>query len=119
MIDALVLLVLGALVLIFVAAPLLRSDATQVARVSRALGEVADLQSRNDMLLASLRDLEDDRATGKLTEEDYESLHSQLTAQAVEVLKQLDAATEREEQLARTAPGPVAVEQAPAADSDR
>ena len=119
MIDALVLLILGAVVLVFVAAPLLRSDAARTARASRAISEVADLQSRNDMLLASLKDLEDDRATDKLTDEDYESLRARLTAQAVEVLKQLDAAKAREEQIAQPAPGPVAVEQAPSADSDR
>ena len=95
------------------------AHAAQTARVSQAISDVADLQSRHDMLLGSLKDLEDDHATGKLTDEDYESVRGGLTAQAVQVLKQLDAAQEREQRTAQTAPRPVAVDSRPAADADR
>ena len=81
-----VILLVAAAVLVFVAAPLLRVDAAQAEEQSRRIGEASELQSRHDMLLAALKDLEDDRATGKLDDADYESLKTRLTAEAVEVL---------------------------------
>ena len=42
------------------------------------------------MLLASLRDLEDDRATNKLDEGDYRELQERLSAEAIVVMRRLD-----------------------------
>ena len=83
-------LLVGAGALCYVAAPLFRRDATEAERVARTLGEAADLQSRREMLLASLRDLEDDRATDKIDEADYEVSHARLSAEAIEVMRRLD-----------------------------
>ena len=102
-----VILLVAAAVLVFVAAPLLRVDAAQAEEQSRRIGEASELQSRHDMLLAALKDLEEDRATGKLDDADYESLKTRLTAEAVEVLKQLDAAQQRLDEPEPVGPRPL------------
>jgi hypothetical protein len=53
------------------------------------------------MLLASLKDLEDDRETDKIGDEDYERLKSRLSAQTIEVMQRLDRVErQREKALA-------------------
>lgn len=86
-----VFLVLLAAAVAFIVAPLLRADAAEAERVSRGLSEARELQSEHDMVLASLKDLEDDRATDKIDEADYEALKARLTSQAVDVMKRMDA----------------------------
>ena len=39
---------------------------------------------------SALKDLDDDRATAKIDDDDYNELHDRLTLQAVEVMKRLD-----------------------------
>jgi hypothetical protein len=56
------------------------------------------------MAMGALRDLEDDRATGKVGEEDYQSVKAELTAQAVDLLRRLDDIEAR-----KAAPRPEAV----------
>ncbi len=91
MLASVVLIVLALAVLWFVAAPLLRSDAAESERLVSAESAAVELHSRHAMLLASLGDLEEDRATGKLDDPDYEELHEALTVQAIDVLKKIDA----------------------------
>jgi hypothetical protein len=74
----------------FVLAPLLRKDAAREETVAAIESEARDLRSRHEMALSALRDLEDDRETGKIGEADYAELRARLTAQAVEILKKLD-----------------------------
>jgi hypothetical protein len=52
------------------------------------------------MALAALRDLEEDRATGKIGDADYDDLKARLSNRAVAVLKRLD-------EIARLGPRPV------------
>lgn len=75
----------------WVLAPIFRRDAAQEERAQNARGEAADLESQREMALAALRDLEDDRATGKLGDRDYEEMKATLTARAVEVLRRIEA----------------------------
>ena len=82
--------ILGAATAFWVFAPLFAKDADEQERARTATGKRAALMSRRVMLLASLKDLEDDRATDKISEHDYMQLKNKLTAQAVEVMKQLD-----------------------------
>jgi hypothetical protein len=42
------------------------------------------------MVLAGLRDLEDDRQTGKIGDADYAALRAKLEANAVSLMKSLD-----------------------------
>lgn len=86
-------LAVGALALIvaaFVLAPLFRPDARESERVANALSAEQDLSTRHAMALAALRDLDDDRATGKIGDADYASLRAKLEARAVELMKSLD-----------------------------
>jgi hypothetical protein len=70
--------------------PLLRSDAAEAEKISRVVSEEVELRSRKEMILSSLKDLEDDRETGKLLEDDYLELKARLSASASEVLTRLD-----------------------------
>jgi len=84
-------LLLAAAAAVYLVRPLLQRDALDPEEVGRASTDaLRDLHSRQQMLLASLKDLEDDLATDKLDQEDYESLKQQLSAQAIEVMQQID-----------------------------
>ncbi len=96
-------LLLAAAALVFVMAPLLRRgrpDANE--RDNALLGSLRELHARQQMLLAALKDLEDDRATDKIGDSDYEQLKQRLSTEAIEVMRRLDAAEhEREQALER------------------
>ena len=74
----------------FVVAPLLRKDSLEAERVAIALSEEMELQSEHDMIVASLRDLDEDMSAGKLVEQDYDEIRAELTTRAVSVMKRLD-----------------------------
>ena len=74
----------------FVLAPLFRRQSEIDQARSASTLELQDLQSRHDMALGALKDLEDDRSTGKIGDIDYRELKTKLTAEAVEIMKQLD-----------------------------
>ena len=87
----------------YVLAPLLQSDALDSDERSGAtLDELRTLHAQKQMLLASLKDLEDDRQTEKIGPDDYERLKARLSTQTVEVMRRIDAVEkERERILAR------------------
>ena len=91
MIAAAVVAVLALVVAVVVLAPLFRPGALEAERVSGLLSKEQDLDTRRAMALAALRDLEDDRQTGKIGDDDYAALKSKLEARAVELMKSLDA----------------------------
>ena len=86
------LLVLGLALTVaaVVLAPLFRPDAQESERVANALSTEADLSTRHAMALAALRDLEDDRQTGKIGDADYAQLRAKLESRAVDLMKSLD-----------------------------
>jgi hypothetical protein len=86
-----VIAVLALLAAAFVLAPLFRTDALEAERVSRRLSAEQELASRHAMALTALRDLEEDRSTGKIGDADYDAMKTKLSAQAVELMKSLDA----------------------------
>ena len=90
--------VLAAAALAFVVAPLLRADAIVAERRRDNFGEERDLLARHTMLLASLRDLEEDRSTDKLDQVDYDRLKHQLSGEAIEIMKRLDGLRARRAQ---------------------
>jgi len=90
MIVALVVAGLAVTVAAVVLAPLFRPDAQQAERASNALSAEQDLNTRHAMALAALRDLEDDRQTGKIGDADYAALRARLEARAIELMKSLD-----------------------------
>jgi hypothetical protein len=90
MIVAFVIVALALVVAAIVLAPLFRPDALQAERVSSALSAEQDLTTRHAMALSALRDLEDDRQTGKIGDADYAQMRATLEARAVELMKSLD-----------------------------
>ena len=92
MIGAVCAAVLATAAAAWVLAPLFRADAAQAERASGLLSRLSDLQSEREMALSALRDLEDDRSTGKISDSDYAALQARFTERAVAVLKELDEA---------------------------
>lgn len=90
MIEGIVVVALALGVAAFVIAPLLRADAAEAERVASNLSEEQDLASQQDMALSALRDLEEDRATGKVGDADYDDLNARLSHRAVAIMKRLD-----------------------------
>ena len=90
MIVTFAVLALAVAVAAVVLAPLFRPDAKEAERVSMALSTEQDLSTRHAMALAALRDLEDDRQTGKIGDADYAALRAKLESRAVELMKSLD-----------------------------
>ena len=90
MIATLIVAALALIVAAVVLAPLFRHDALQAERTSNALSAEQDLSTRHAMALAALRDLEDDRQTGKIGDADYAQMRARLEARAVELMKSLD-----------------------------
>lgn len=97
-------LIVAGLVGIYVLAPLFRADAAEAERISSAVSEERDLESRREMLVAALKDLEDDRATSKVDQQDYTRAKTELSNETIEIMKQLDALKE-----ARAKSSPVAL----------
>ena len=78
-----------AIVVWFVAAPLRsRPDPPQEAP---RLGAQADLEAAKEAKYREIRDAELDFRTGKLSEDDWRRLDGELRADAVELLRQIDA----------------------------
>jgi len=90
MLAIIVVLLLSLVVFGFVVAPLLRSDAAESERIVAAESHAVDLHSKQSMLLSSLKDLKEDRATGKLDESDYVQFEEQISAEAIEVMAQIE-----------------------------
>ena len=95
-----VALVLIAAASVWIARPLFGRRAADLEERSITLGRARELQSRREQLVASLKDLEDDRATAKVDEADYADLRARLEGEAIEVLRELDAvAAERSDEI--------------------
>ena len=90
MIAVIAVAALALTVAVVVLAPLFRPDAQEAERVANALSAEQDLSTRHAMALAALRDLEDDRSTGKIGDGDYAELRAKLEARAVLLMKSLD-----------------------------
>jgi hypothetical protein len=85
----LVLAVLGAAVFV-ITGPLRHPRAD---REPEDRGEAA-LEAAKEAKYREIRDAELDRRTGKLSEEDWHALDAQLRAEAVEILRRLDEASQ-------------------------
>ena len=86
MIDFVVILVVLALVVLLVSAPLRGRRSAEVSE-SAAL---AELEAARDAKYREIRDAELDYRTGKLSEADWRALDRGLRAEAVEILRRLD-----------------------------
>jgi hypothetical protein len=88
-------LVLALLAVFVVVLPILR-PAQQAARPSILFDEPEDdpLEHRKALALAALKEIEFDRATGKLSDDDYQVMLARYTREAVEALHATDAPAE-------------------------
>ena len=85
-ITILLALLLAGLVVAYVSWPLVRPGKVAVDRD----GPLADLILRKDTVLESIKELEFDRQTGKLSEEDFQRLDGRLRQQAIVLLRQIE-----------------------------
>jgi type II secretory pathway pseudopilin PulG len=92
----LVLVVLAVLVAV-IAAPLRPGRAS--ARTAAQSAERAELEAVKEAKYREIRDAELDYRTGKLSEPDWRALDRTLRAEAVELLKRLDAVGGRDAPL--------------------
>jgi len=69
--------------------------AAEHARISREVEDYAaaeiDLEAARDAKYREIRDAELDHQTGKLSDPDFQAIDSTLRAEAIELLRQLDA----------------------------
>ena len=85
--DFLLILVLVALIVLVVSAPLRRRGAEEAEESA----ELAELEAAREAKYREIREAEIDYRTGKLAEDDWRALDRRLRAEAVEILRRLDA----------------------------
>jgi uncharacterized membrane protein len=78
------------LVPVFVGWPVFRREPERGEEGNRAETELAELEARKDAKYREIRDAEADRASGKLSEEDFRRLDRELRREAIEILKRID-----------------------------
>ncbi|HET9102974.1 MAG TPA: hypothetical protein VFN55_06425 [Solirubrobacteraceae bacterium] len=86
----LIILVVIAIAISVISAPLRAARSTREAD-ARANRE-AELEAARDAKYREIRDAELDRATGKLSDEDYAEIDGALRREAIEIMHELDAA---------------------------
>lgn len=96
-------------VVAIVAAPLRRGRVEESER--REALELAELEAAKEAKYREIRDAEMDFRTGKLSKEDHRALDRQLRAEAIQLLRGIDA-------IKPTAAAPAASAAAEAADAD-
>jgi predicted Holliday junction resolvase-like endonuclease len=91
--EVLLAIVIVVLVAVFVTAPLRRKVASDDHDPAEA--ELAELEARKQAKYRQIRDAENDRAAGKLTDEDFRRLDRELRGEAISILKRMDRLRER------------------------
>ena len=77
----------------FVTAPLRRGEREpQTGGEERLRARVAEIEVRKEAKYREIRDAELDHAAGKLSEDDFAAVDSELRREAVAILKELDTA---------------------------
>jgi flagellar biosynthesis/type III secretory pathway M-ring protein FliF/YscJ len=88
-VDVLLVVVVFAVVVLVVSAPLRRGRAAAAEASEVAQRDV--LEAAKEAKYAEIRDAELDYRTGKLSEEDWRAQDRALRAEAIEILRRLDA----------------------------
>ena len=84
-------LVLAIAAVLLVLEPILRPSTGAPAPGSGGDFEDDPREHRKELALAALKEIEFDRATGKLSDADYEKMHARYTREAVEALRDAEA----------------------------
>jgi flagellar biosynthesis/type III secretory pathway M-ring protein FliF/YscJ len=92
-VEIVVALVVVAIVVWFVSAPLRRS-ASETAGASERLEDprIAELEARKEAKYREIKDAELDREQGKLSQADWSRQDAELRRDAIQILKELDRA---------------------------
>jgi hypothetical protein len=94
-VDVLVVLVVLAVVLWLLLTPLRRQEIER--RAGEESAERAELEALKEAKYREIRDAEMDRRTGKLSDGDWRVMDRELRAEAIDVLRRLDALDGRED----------------------
>lgn len=89
--EVLIAIVIVALVALFVLAPLRAADHGGVDAVRTDDPVLADLEARKQAKYREIRDTEMDHAQRKLSDPDFRRQDAELRAEAIEILKRIDA----------------------------
>ena len=89
--DFVIVLGILTLLVMVVSAPLRRGASRPARERDREGEELAELEAARAAKYREIRDAELDWRTGKLSEEDYREQDRRLRAEAVEILRELDA----------------------------
>jgi hypothetical protein len=89
--EVLIAIVIVALVALFVLAPFRASEDGGAEAVPTDDPVLADLEARKQAKYREIRDTEMDHAQGKLTDPDFRRQDAELRAEAIEILKRIDA----------------------------
>ncbi|HMJ03407.1 MAG TPA: hypothetical protein VK506_10725 [Conexibacter sp.] len=93
--EPLVVIAVVLAVVAVVGAPLRRARGAEDAAETATRGKLADLEAAKEAKYHEIRDAELDHRTGKLSAEDFAAVDGALRAEAVELLKRIDAIRER------------------------
>jgi hypothetical protein len=78
------------LVPVFVGWPVFRRDQALDEEGDGAEAELSELEARKAAKYREIRDAEADRASGKLSDEDFRRIDRELRREAIEILKRID-----------------------------
>jgi hypothetical protein len=79
----------------FVSAPL--RERARRGGADPVVAELADLEARKQAKYREIRDAEADRASGKLSDQDFSRLDRELRGEAIAILKRMDSLREKGE----------------------
>jgi hypothetical protein len=97
--EVLLVLAVAAIAVVVIAGPLRPGRAAADEAAESA--ERAELEAAKEGKYREIREAELDYRTGKLSSEDWRALDATLRAEAIELLRRLDALGEREDEAAR------------------
>lgn len=91
--ELLLVMVAAAAVILIVSAPFRRAEIDGGdAEDTSSSSEVAELEAAREAKYREIRDAELDHRTGKLSDEDYRAVDTELRAEAISILRALDRA---------------------------
>jgi hypothetical protein len=96
LLEIVLVLVVLAVVVLVVSAPLTRSRAPGRPAAPVPRDEVTELEAAREAKYREIRDADMDHRTGKLSDADYEATDSTLRAEAIEILRELDRVRDRD-----------------------
>jgi hypothetical protein len=85
--DVLLVLAVVAVVVVLIAGPLRRRSSAEPVQSP----ELAELEAAKEAKFREIRDAELDYRTGKLSRDDWRALDASLRAEAIEIMRRLDA----------------------------